>query len=193
MVTQINLLAWRDRVRTKNNRRFAAQLVFSAAVGFVVILGLSLLASHRLESQLARNDYISSQVEALNLEVTELNNIRQLKQRQLERVAVIRSLQTQRNDLVALFNGLALAVPEGLYLSEVKATDGRLTLRGYASSNDAISTFLRDLESSDVFVDATLSRVDRDQRLGDDGSRFVLQVSATAVIGRIKSEPGDEL
>lgn len=193
MVTQINLLAWRDRARSKNNQRFAMQLTLSAAVGFVVVLALSSLASYRLDSQLARNQYVASQVEALNLEVTELNNLRQLKQRQLERIAVIRSLQMQRNDLVALFNELALAVPEGMYLSDVNAAAGRLTLRGYASSNDAISTFLRDLERSDVFVDATLSRVDRDQRLGESGSRFVLQVSATAVMARIQAESGEEL
>ena len=193
MVTQINLLAWRDRARSKNNQRFAMQLTLSAAVGFVVVLALSSLASYRLDSQLARNQYVASQVEALNIEVTELNNLRQLKQRQLERIAVIRSLQMQRNDLVALFNELALAVPEGMYLSDVNAAAGRLTLRGYASSNDAISTFLRDLERSDVFVDATLSRVDRDQRLGESGSRFVLQVSATAVMARIQAESGEEL
>ncbi len=193
MVTQINLLAWRDRARSKNNQRFAVQLTLSAAVGFVVVLALSSLASYRLDSQLARNQYVASQVEALNLEVTELNNLRQLKQRQLERIAVIRSLQMQRNDLVALFNELALAVPEGMYLSDVNAAAGRLTLRGYASSNDAISTFLRDLERSDVFVDATLSRVDRDQRLGESGSRFVLQVSATAVMARIQAESGEKL
>lgn len=193
MVTQINLLAWRDRARSKNNQRFAMQLTLSAAVGFVVVLALSSLASYRLDSQLARNQYVASQVEALNLEVTELNNLRQLKQRQLERIAVFHSLQMQRNDLVALFNELALAVPDGMYLSDVNAAAGRLTLRGYASSNDAISTFLRDLERSDVFVDATLSRVDRDQRLGESGSRFVLQVSATAVMARIQAESGEEL
>ncbi len=183
-MTKINLLAWREAARARRNQRFGWQLLLASGAGLALIVVWIWLSQLWLDDQLERNRYLQQHVDQMAAEVAEIKSLKQKRERQLERVALIRSLQSQRSDLVALFDELAKATPAELYFTELNSRDGLLLVRGYAATNEAISALMRALERSEVFVGATLSRVDRDSRLGDNGSRFTLQVSATAVVER---------
>lgn len=187
-MTKINLLPWREAARARRNQRFGWQLLLASGAGLALILVWMWLGQLWLGEQLERNRYLQQHVDQMAAQVAEINTLKKKRERQLERVALIRSLQSQRSDLVALFDELAKATPAELYFTELNSRDGLLVVRGYAASNETISALMRALERSDVFVGATLSRVDRDSRLGDNGSRFTLQVSATAVVDRAADE-----
>lgn len=187
-MTTINLLPWREVARAQRNQRFVLQLAAAGAVALLLLLVWMWIAQLQLDGQLQRNRYLHSHVDEMAAQVAEINTLRQKRERQIERVALIRSLQGQRSELVALFDSLAKATPDGLYFTTLSSHSGLLTVRGYAVSNEAISALMRALERSEVFAGATLSRVDRDLRLGDSGSRFTLQVSAAAVVDRSAGE-----
>ena len=191
-MTTINLLPWRGPARARQNRHFALQLGLAAGAALLLLAVILAAGQWSLERQLQRNSYLADQVKAMAVQVEEIDSLRSLKQRQLERVALIRSLQAQRSDWVAVFAGLAEATPPGLYFTELSAENGLIKARGYAASNEAISVLLRALQADPVFAQATLSRVDRDARLGDSGSRFSLQVSAAAVVDRLALAEGEQ-
>jgi len=185
MVVTINLLAWRGPARARKNRRFALQLLLAVVAAMLLTALCYGIAQWALERQQQRNHYLLGQVEQIAAEVAEITELRSMKERQLQRVGLIRALQSQRSDWVAVFADLAAATPAGLYFTELSAESGLIRARGYAVSNEAISALLRALEASEHFSQATLSRVDRDQRLGESGSRFSLQVTAAVVAERI--------
>ncbi len=61
----------------------------------------------------------------------------------------------------------------------IRAGDN-VSLTGYAESNNRISALMRKLNDSSKFKDPNLTKVEADETLGEQGSRFEMQVKLRA-------------
>ncbi|MGO4781728.1 PilN domain-containing protein, partial [Lysobacter sp. 2RAB21] len=66
----------------------------------------------------------------------------------LARKEVIEKLQSNRSQMVHLFDSLVRTIPDGAVLTAIKQDAETLTLEGRAQSNARVSTYMRNLEVS---------------------------------------------
>jgi len=85
---------------------------------------------------------------------------------------VIKGLQTNRPEIVRLFDQLVQATPDGVYMLSLSVTGNSLSFEGKAESNNRISALMRQIDASEKFSQPNLTTVTADSELGAQGSRF---------------------
>ena len=101
---RINLLPHRELARAARRRQFNMLLGIAVAAGVVaVVLGHSLIAAQQ-SSQDARNAYLDQEIAKLDVQIGEIKKIREQTQALLERKQVVETLQSNRTEVVHLFD-----------------------------------------------------------------------------------------
>lgn len=156
---RINLLPHRELARAARRRQFNILLGIAVVAGVLaVVIGHSLIAA-RQSAQEARNAFLEQEIARLDSQIGEIKKIREQTQALLERKQVVETLQSNRTEVVHLFDQMIRLLPDGLYLKSFKQ-DGRvITLTGYTQSSARVSTLMRNLESSPWFESAGLVEI----------------------------------
>lgn len=155
-MARINLLPWRDEQRKERRKQFAFIAGGSAVLMLLVVLYVHIYVGSMISNQDSRNQYLQQQIDEVNSKIKEISDLEQQKQQLLARMKVIEQLQQNRPEVVHLFEALAKAVPEGLYLASIKQSGNTLTIDGDAQSNARVSSFMRNLDASPWFDNPVL-------------------------------------
>lgn len=148
---RINLLPHRQIKRAQQQKAFLAMFSVIALVGLAtVVLGHFVISSMH-ENQVRRNAFIKDEIGKLEGQIKEIAELKQKTQDLLERKKVVESLQTNRAEIVHLFDELARRLPDGVYLKNMKQSGKTLSLQGYAQSSARVSTLMRSLDESEWF------------------------------------------
>lgn len=145
MTVRINLLPHREAARKARKEAFLVQ------VGLAVLLGLAVAAvvywsfQERVDRQRERNQFLQTQVQALDVQIKEIATIEQEIAALTARQKAVEDLQADRNLPVHLLNELVKALPDGVYITSLKQDNQAVTLQGVAQSNERISELLRNL------------------------------------------------
>jgi type IV pilus assembly protein PilN len=145
---RINLLPWREELRTRRRNQFFFGLAGGAAAAGAVILASNLIMGGIIDNQKERNELLKTEIAALDKKIEEILSLEQSKDRLLARMAIIEQLQRSRPEIVHVFDELVKTLPDGVYLTSVKQTGKRLELRGNAESNTRVSAFMRNIDQS---------------------------------------------
>lgn len=156
---RINLLPHRELKRAARRRQFNTLLGLAVATGVaVVILGHSLIAA-RQSTQDARNALLQQEIVKLDGQIGEIKKIREQTQALLERKQVVETLQSNRTEVVHLFDQTIRLLPEGLYLKSFKQVGDIVTISGYTQSSARVSSLMRNLDDSPWFESASLVEI----------------------------------
>ena len=156
---RINLLPHRELKRAARRRQFNIMLgIAVAAAALTVVLGHSLIAA-RQSGQEARNTYLEQEIAKLDEQIGEIKKIREQTQALLERKQIVETLQSNRTEVVHLFDQMIRLLPEGLYLKSFKQTGDTINISGYTQSSARVSTLMRSLEDSPLFEAANLVEI----------------------------------
>lgn len=156
---RINLLPHRELARAARRRQFNILLGIAVAAGVVaVVLGHSLIAA-RQSTQDARNAYLEQEIAKLDGQIGEIKKIREQTQALLERKRVVETLQSNRTEVVHLFDQMIRLLPDGLYLKSFKQEGDLITISGYTQSSARVSTLMRNLNDSPWFDSANLVEI----------------------------------
>lgn len=156
---RINLLPHREIKRAARRRQFNYLLVATLAAALGVI-GLGQFAiSSSIASQAERNSFLESEIARLDAQIKEIRKIREETRALLERKQVVETLQSNRAEVVHLFDEIVRILPEGLYVKAVKQSGGEIELQGYTQSSARVSTLMRNLEDSPWFERPTLIEI----------------------------------
>ncbi|MEW6132655.1 MAG: PilN domain-containing protein [Pseudomonadota bacterium] len=156
---RINLLPHRELKRAARRRQFAYLLAVTlvAALG-VVGLG-QLTISNRVADQEERNAFLEQEIAKLDGQIKEIRKIREETRALLERKQIVETLQSNRTEVVHLFDEIIRILPEGLYLKSLRQTGDQIELLGYTQSSARVSTLMRSLEDSPWFERPTLIEI----------------------------------
>jgi type IV pilus assembly protein PilN len=156
---RVNLLPHREMKRAAQQRTFliAAAAMLAGGVGIVFLVHGVL--STRIDGQQARNKYLDAEIATLDKQIEEIRRLREQTQQLLARKRVVETLQSNRAEVVQLFDQLARQLPDGVYLRSIKQTGMRVNIVGLAQSNARVSTLMRNLESSPWLDNATLVEI----------------------------------
>lgn len=183
---RINLLAWRDELRTQRRNQFYIALGGAAVAAVLVILISNLIFSSIINHQKNRNNILQAEIEILNIRIKAIIDLEDKKDRLLARMEIIEQLQRSRPGIVHVFDELVQTLPNGVYLTAVRQTGRRLEIVGSAESNTRVSALMRNIDKSEWLMDPDLEVVEvKNTRSGDTGGRaseftvFAMQAAET--------------
>ncbi len=127
-------------------------LALISAIVIVFIVGL--IISNEIEDQTQRNDFIKTENAKLDEQIKEIADLRAEIDSLKARQQAVEDLQGDRNLPVHLLDELVKQVPEGIFLLSSRQTGSKVTLSGYAQSNDRISEMLRNLGNNSPWLDS---------------------------------------
>lgn len=176
---RINLLPHRELARAARRRQFTTLLGIAVAAGvLVVVLGHSVIAA-RQSTQEARNTYLDQEIAKLDTQISEIKKIREQTQALLARKQVVETLQSNRTEVVHLFDQMIRLLPDGLYLKSFKQAGDVVTISGYTQSSARVSTLMRNLDGSPWFESAALVEIKAATVNNLRANEFVLNVKQT--------------
>jgi len=145
---RLNLLPHREQARKARKRQFISLVISLAILGLAVVALVHVALNARLETQESRNTLLKAEIAKLDLQIKEIDKLREQTQALLSRKQVVETLQTNRTDAVHLLDQIVRQIPDGIYLRGVRQSGLKVTLTGYAQSNARISTLMRNIDSS---------------------------------------------
>ncbi len=170
---RINLLPWREAERKRRRQEF----IFAAVGALLAASVLTLIVNWQFESAISqqnnRNQVLKTEIAALDQQITEILGLEQQKARLRARLDVIEQLQRSRPEVVHLFDQLVRTLPDGVYLTSVKQTDRRIQLNGTAQSSTRVSSYMRNIDSSEWLADPALEVVET-KGAATAGAQFTL-------------------
>ncbi len=175
-MTRINLLPWREQQRKERERQF-----YTVAGGAVVMMLLVVGYIHihmngLIDQQKARNDFLTQEIATVDAQIAEIKELEAEKSQLLARMKVIEQLQSQRPQMVHLFDELVKTVPDGVYITSVKQTGSSVIVEGVAQSNARVSAFMRNIDQSKWMSSPKLNVIEAMSKDGQRASKFVLDI-----------------
>jgi type IV pilus assembly protein PilN len=188
MIPRINLLPHREMRRERRKKDFVVLGVLTAILAALGCLLVALAIDNRIEEQRARNDFVRTENAKLDEQIKEIATLRAEIDALRARQAAVESLQTNRTIPVHLMDELVKHVPEGLYLKSMRQDERKVTLVGYAQSNDRVSELLRNLANNTPWlerpelVEIKAVQVGSGKANANDGGRRLYEFSLNALV-----------
>lgn len=186
-MAKINLLPWREAFRAEKKKEFITLIGVVLVVSVVVAFGWDRVVNAQIANQESRNQLLKSEIAKLDKQVAEIKELKKRRQDLLDRMQVIQELQGNRPEIVKLYDEVVRAVPDGVYFTNMTLKGKQVSLVGYAESNNRVSALMRRLDASYKFAEPNLTKVQADQTLGEDGSRFEMRVKV--ITAPVENEP----
>ena len=176
-MARINLLPWREALRKQKQQEFMGLLGATAVAALLIFGVVYFYHSQLIDYQKSRNRYLEEQIALLDKKIQEIQELEKEKQRLLDRMRAIEQLQGNRPLIVRFFDELIASLPEGVSVLDVNQSGQNITIRGEAQSNARVSSFMRNLESSDWLSDPKLDIIQTSNTAGQRISQFTLRFS----------------
>lgn len=174
-MSRINLLPWREQERKQKQQEFFISAGIVGAFAAVIIGFVHFYHVQLIDAQEMRNDYLNNQIAVLDKRIKEIEQLEKEKQRLLDRMRAIEQLQRNRPLIVRFFDELINSLPDGVSVNEVTQSDNKITINGEAESNARVSSFMRNLESSQWLEDPELDVIQARTAAGTRISQFTLR------------------
>jgi type IV pilus assembly protein PilN len=152
-MVRINLLPHREAKRKKQKEAFLALMLLSAILGAAVVLVVGAFNAHRLSVQDERNRLIATANAALDKKIVEIATLKQEIEALKARQQAVEDLQGDRNQPVYLLDELVKQTPDGVYLKAFTQEGQRVSMSGYAQSQERVSQFLRNLAGNSPWLE----------------------------------------
>jgi len=189
---RINLLPHREMRRERRKKDFLVLSVLTGIAGAAVALVVALGINGQIETQDARNNFIKRENAKLDEQIKEIALLKQEIEALRARQEAVESLQRDRTLPVHVMDELVKHTPEGIQLKQLRQVERRITLNGFAQSNERVSQLLRSLAHDTPWLErpelveikaVTLGKPDaRGKQKDPAGDRRVYQFSLNASI-----------
>ena len=150
---KINLLPHREEKRKQKKTAFYAMLVLGAVIGGAVVLVVGGYNASRISIQNERNSAIKAANAVLDKKIEEIASLKQEIEALKARQQAVEDLQGDRNQPVYLMDELVKQTPEGVFLKSFKQEGQKVSLNGYAQSQERVSELLRNFTGNSPWLE----------------------------------------
>lgn len=161
-MARINLLPWREEERQRKNKEFMVLASAVAAMAALVVLAGLMLLNNDLSNQNAANERIKSENARMDGVLTEIADLEQQKEQMIAQIKVIQDLQGHRSVPVRVWDDIARAVPQAMYLVGIKREGNTITLTGFADNPNVVSQLVRNLDASPWLTNSGVPNIQTD-------------------------------
>lgn len=157
-MAHINLLPWRAERRKQREREFYGQLAMAFVAGLIVMFAWVFWMGQRIDNQHARNDYLKGQIKQVDAKIAQIKDLEKVRSQLLARKEIIEQLQSNRSQMVHLFDEMVKTIPDSARLTAMTQKGEHLALDGVAESNASVARYMRQLEASPWMGQADLKK-----------------------------------
>ncbi|MCZ6854050.1 MAG: PilN domain-containing protein [Gammaproteobacteria bacterium] len=184
-MAHINLLPWREWERERKQKEFLVNLVAVLFLGAALVFAGGWYLDDSTERQNERNQFLTQKIAVLDERIAEIRNLRSQREELIARMRVIQDLQGNRPLIVRVFDELVRTLSSGVHFRSLKKEGTNFSVAGTAESNNRISSLMRNLDDSDWFAEPNLKSIKEDPKNSDYGSKastFDLTFSQTSPV-----------
>ena len=149
---KINLLPHREEKRKQQIKDFYSLLLLSAIVGALIAIIVGAYNSNQISIQSDRVNFIKNENAKLDDKIKEIVDLRQEIDALKARQQAVEDLQGDRNQPVFLLSELVKYTPEGVYLESLKQEVQKVTVVGYAQSQERVADYIRNLSGKSEWM-----------------------------------------
>ncbi len=150
---RINLLPHREMRRERRKKDFVGSIVITALAGGALAFAGGFAINQQIEDQAARNAYVKTAISKLDIEIAEIKNLEEAIASLQARQKAVEDLQSDRTIPVHLFDELVKLMPEGVFLEKLVQLELKVTLNGFAQSNERVAELLRNLSDHSEWLE----------------------------------------
>ncbi|MAK90557.1 MAG: pilus assembly protein PilN [Oleibacter sp.] len=158
-MAKINLLPWREERRKERQNEFYVVIAGVLAIAAGIVFFVNSTISSSIDAQNQRNSYLTRESKVLDTKIAEIRELKDTRQKLIERMELIQALQGNRPIIVRVFDEIARAVPDDLYLTDVSVKGTKVSIKGRTSSTSRLTALMRNFDASDWFSDPNLIMV----------------------------------
>ena len=155
----INLLPWREEVKKAQKQEYVSILALVGLMAFALVFIVSQFYQAGIDGQVSRNQFLKDEIKVLDIKIAEINTLNQKKTALQQRISVIEQLQRSRNVGTQVLNEISKIVLGGIYLIKLEKQGSSILLIGKSESNNHLSNMIREIEASELFVNAVLESI----------------------------------
>ncbi|MDR2012912.1 MAG: PilN domain-containing protein [Rhodanobacter sp.] len=159
-MARINLVPWRQERRKQREREFYLMLAMAAVAAVGVVVLVIAWMGYRVDEQVQRNAYLQSEIKALDKQIEEIKELDKTREQLLGRKGIIEQLESNRSQMVHLFDDMVRTIPDGVRLLSMKQTGNKLTLEGVAESNSSVANYMRNIDNSPWMGNSDLRKIE---------------------------------
>ena len=194
---RINLLPHREAKRKQKKTAFVALMALGGILGGAVVLAVGGYNATRIGIQNERNNVLSAANTELDKKIVAIATLKQEIEALKARQQAVEDLQGDRNQPVYLLDELVKQTPSGVYLKGFKQEGQRVTLTGYAQSQERVAELLRNVAGNSPWLEkpdltevksATLQQ----SKTGKKVVEFTLAVGIKRPRDKDGEKPGDK-
>jgi type IV pilus assembly protein PilN len=176
-MVRINLLPHRQIKRAEQQRQFGVMAFIALAMSLVVVfLGWSYIEA-RKEVQEKRNQRLESAIAQLDVEIKDIQVLKDQINSVLERKQIVENLQTNRSQAVVVMDEIARQLPQGLFVRSIKQDGNSIEIQGVADTNARVATLVRNLSVSNLLESPTLIEIKANTVKNIKQNDFVVKVN----------------
>ncbi|MET0321633.1 MAG: PilN domain-containing protein [Duganella sp.] len=150
---KINLLPHREARRKQRQAAFIALLALGGVVGMAVVLMVGGYNARALAIQDQRNAVLTASIAELDKKIVQIATLKQEIEALKARQQAVEDLQGDRNQPVYLLDELVKQTPTGVYLKGFRQEGQKVTVDGYAQSQERVSELLRNLSAASPWLE----------------------------------------
>jgi len=156
---QINLLPWRAQARQIQKVQFIFLSIFFFILAILAIIVSHIYFSMQLSNQLHLNEYLQSEIDKEQLQLTNLSDKQKDKVQLETQMHYIINLYNQSYDAIRLMNELPPLVPESIFLDKIARNANLISLNGIAQSDYDVTLFKQNLDKSPFFSNPIVNQI----------------------------------
>ena len=191
-MAKINLLPWREELRNQRNQEFGIVAGIVAGAAILIVFLISSYYGYLIDNQKTRNKYMDSEIAKLENKIKEIKDLKSKKTRLLQRINTIQKLQTNRTEIVHLFDETVKSLPDGIYLTSLKQSGTNLSVTGVAESNSRVSEYVRTIEASEWMQTPRIKVITRNVKSALQTNNFTMTLQQSRPVVKKDSEKEGE-
>lgn len=150
---RINLLPHREEKRKQKQAAFLALLVLGGVLGMAVVLMVGGYNARALSIQDERNGVLTAAIGELDKKIAQIATLKQEIEALKARQQAVEDLQGDRNQPVYLLDELVRQTPPGVYLKGFRQEGQKVSVNGFAQSQERVSELLRNLAGASPWLE----------------------------------------
>lgn len=150
---RINLLPHREAKRKQKKTAFVALMALGGIAGVALVLLVGAVNAGRIAMQNQRNQVLQSANADLDKKISKIANLKSEIEALKARQQAVEDLQGDRNQPVYLLDELVRQMPDGVYLKSFRQDGQKVTLDGFAQSQERVAELLRNLSGNSPWLE----------------------------------------
>jgi len=163
---RINLLPHRDEHRRNQILQYILVALAALVLTIVLLLSSYSWSSIQLDDAEDRLQTVQDENRAIKIKIGKLSKFKEVQAEVQSKLDLVDTLQRGRFRSLESMQGLSVAIPKNVWLTDVKDSGGKISISGLGESNRAVAAFMRALENQKIFSGVNLQLIKRESRGG---------------------------